>query len=306
MRKIFIQTLIELAKLDKRIMLLTGDLGYTVIEPFKKAFPDRFFNVGVAEQNLVGIATGLAAQGLIPFVYSIATFMTLRPYEFIRNGPVLHNLPVRIVGVGGGFEYGKSGKTHHAIDDIGVMRLQRGMNIFVPADSQQTKTILEKTWNISGPNYYRIGKHEQVLKSLQGKFSIGKLQIIKPGADIAVFVSGSLGFLAEQVSQKMEVTGVSVLLAVVASISPPPKDLKRVISNFSLIATIESHQTIGGLGSLVAETIADQGLKTRLLRFGIKQPLDAIVGTEEYLLDKYHLNEKYILNQLKLAWRKKT
>src|SRR3989344_2036344 len=301
MRKAFIQTLIELSRQDERILLLTGDLGYTVIEPFQKAFPGRFFNVGVAEQNLIGIATGLAAQGFIPFVYSIATFVTLRPYEFIRNGPVLHNLPVRIIGVGGGFEYGKSGKTHHAIEDIGVMRLQQGMNIFVPADVWQSKTILQKTWDISGPNYYRIGKQEQRLESLQGKFEIGKLQIIKPGTDIALFVCGSLSFLTEQISQQMAAAGISILLAVVASIAPPPKELKRVISNFSLVATIESHQITGGLGSLVAETIADNGLQTRLLRFGVKEPLDGIVGSEEYLLEKYHLNGTSIINQLMIV-----
>ncbi|HCS79090.1 TPA: 1-deoxy-D-xylulose-5-phosphate synthase [Patescibacteria group bacterium] len=305
MRKVFIQTLIELAKRDERIVLLTGDLGYTVIEPFQKSFPGRFFNVGVAEQNLIGIATGLAANDFIPFVYSIATFVTLRPYEFIRNGPVLHNLPVRIVGVGGGFEYGKSGKTHHAIEDIGLMRLQRGMNIFVPADSSQTKTILEETWDISGPTYYRIGKQEQTLGVLQGKFKVGTLQIIKKGTDIGIFVCGSLSLLAEQVFQKMNAVGISTLLAVVASISPPPKELKRVISSFSLVATIESHQITGGLGSLVSETIVENGLKTRLLRFGISQPLDSITGSEEYLLNKYHLNEKFIVSRLVKIWKKK-
>ena len=105
-RATFVRTLVELAEEDERIVLLTGDLGFTVVEPFAERFPDRFFNVGVAEQNMVGVATGLAEAGFVPFVYSIATFATLRPYEFIRNGPVLHHLPVRVVGVGGGLEYG--------------------------------------------------------------------------------------------------------------------------------------------------------------------------------------------------------
>src|SRR3972149_5485094 len=142
MRIAFTKTLAELAEQDPRILLLTGDLGYMALEPFSERFPDRFFNVGVAEQNMVGIATGLAEAGFIPFVYSIVTFATLRPYEFIRNGPILHRLPVRIVGVGGGLEYGHNGMSHYGLEDVGVMRIQPGITLVAPADYQQTKEAL--------------------------------------------------------------------------------------------------------------------------------------------------------------------
>src|SRR5256712_11111775 len=124
MRRAFVNTLVELAERDPRILLLTGDLGYVALEPFAERFPDRFFNVGVAEQNMVGLATGLAEAGFTPFVYSIATFASMRPYEFIRNGPVLHELPVRIVGMGGGLDYGPNGMTHYALEDVALMRAQ--------------------------------------------------------------------------------------------------------------------------------------------------------------------------------------
>ena len=137
MRAAFVRTLVELAAADRRIILLTGDLGFMALEPFMERFPDRFVNVGVAEQNMVGIATGLAEAGWLPFVYSIVTFATLRPYEFIRNGPVMHGLPVRIVGVGGGFEYGPQGLSHHGLEDVGVMRVQPGMTVVAPADHRQ-------------------------------------------------------------------------------------------------------------------------------------------------------------------------
>ena len=133
MRGTFIRTLVDLAAEDTRIVLLVGDLGYTVVEPFAESFPDRFFNVGVAEQNMVGVATGLAESGYIPFIYSIATFASMRAYEFIRNGPLVHNLPVRVIGVGGGFEYGSAGVTHHALEDIAVMRTLPGMQVIAPA-----------------------------------------------------------------------------------------------------------------------------------------------------------------------------
>src|SRR5687767_5357547 len=155
MRESFIDALSELASNDRRVLLLTADLGYTVLERFADRNPDQFFNVGVAEQNMVGLATGLAEAGFIPFVYSIATFATLRAYEFIRNGPVLHRLPVRIVGVGGGFEYGSAGATHYALEDVGALRMQPDLCLIAPADFEQADRALRATWNLSSPVYYR-------------------------------------------------------------------------------------------------------------------------------------------------------
>ena len=124
MRRALTKALCELADSDPRVVLMTADLGFMVLEEFAKSYPSRFFNVGVAEANMIGLATGLAASGFIPFTYSIATFASMRCYEQIRNGPVLHGLPVRVVGVGGGFEYGHAGYTHHALEDLGIARIQ--------------------------------------------------------------------------------------------------------------------------------------------------------------------------------------
>ena len=134
MRSEFIRSLVALAERDPRVVLLTGDLGFTVVEDFAERFPQRFVNVGVAEQNMLGVATGLAEAGFVPFVYSIATFATMRPYEFIRNGPLLHGLPVRVVGVGGGLDYGNNGITHYALEDVALMRVQPKMMVVAPAD----------------------------------------------------------------------------------------------------------------------------------------------------------------------------
>src|ERR1700678_1284526 len=156
MRGAFAKTLTELAKEDERVFLLTGDLGYMALEPFAERFPDRFVNVGVAEQNMIGVAAGMAESGSLPFCFSIATFATLRQYEFFRNGPIAHKLPVRIVGVGGGFEYSHNGLSHFALEDIAVMRAQPALRVVAPADFRQTKTALEETWNLPEPIYYRI------------------------------------------------------------------------------------------------------------------------------------------------------
>src|ERR1039457_3398313 len=137
MRATFIKTLTDLAGTDPRIVLLTADLGYLAVEDFATRFPDRFCNVGVAEQNMIGVATGMAEAGFIPFVYSIGTFAVLRPYEFIRNGPVAQRLPVRIVGIGAGMEYGHEGISHHTIEDIAITRVHPGLMVVAPADPPQ-------------------------------------------------------------------------------------------------------------------------------------------------------------------------
>src|SRR5437867_1581064 len=193
MRAAFARTLTELAGHDSRILLLTADLGYMALEPFSERHPGRFFNVGVAEQNMVGLATGLAEAGFVPFVYSIVTFASLRPYEFIRNGPIVHRLPVRIIGVGGGFEYGSAGITHFGVEDVGVMRVQPGITVIAPADHEQARTAILASWDMPGPIYYRLGKDDKtVVPGLLGRFEIGRAQIIREGSDLAFFVMGSI------------------------------------------------------------------------------------------------------------------
>src|ERR1700738_2244053 len=163
-----------------------------VWEPFASLFPERFFNMGVAEQNMVGVATGLADAGFVPFVYSIATFATLRPYEFIRNGPIFQRLPVRIVGMGGGFDYGPAGPSHHALEDIGVLRVQPGITILAPADSSQATTILQKTWDLPGPVYYRLCKNASTVPGLEGRFELGRVQVVREGDDLLLVTMGSI------------------------------------------------------------------------------------------------------------------
>jgi transketolase len=293
MRKILIETLCELARQDDRIVLLTGDLGYTVVEPFQEAFPERFYNLGVAEQNMIGVATGLAEAGYIPFVYSIVTFATLRAYEFIRNGPVWHNLPVRILGIGGGLEYGTLGLTHYGLDDIGVMRLQPAMKILAPADNLQLKTMLKKTWNLPGPIYYRISKYDARVVGLRGRFGLGRLQLIRhsPKAKILILTTGAI--------TKEVMVAIDCSVGIISSINPAPvRQLKQLLSKFELVMTIEAHYAISGIGSLVAEVIGDYNLPCRLIRWGVKTT-NQFIGSEAYLHKMYKISSAKIYDQLK-------
>jgi len=291
MRGAFVRTLVELADRDRRIALLTGDLGYMALEPFMEKHADRFFNIGVAEQNMVGIATGLAESGFIPFVYSIVTFATLRPYEFIRNGPVWHRLPVRIVGVGGGFEYGAQGLSHHGLEDVGVMRVQPGMTVVAPADHEQMATALRATWNVEGPVYYRIGKDDKtVVPGLRGRFRPGHAEVVREGDHVALVAMGSVASEAAAAAAKLAEHGIDARVIVVASVQPAPADdLQAALADVPLAVTVEAHYANGGLGSLVAEVIAERGLGCRLVRQAVHDLPDARVGSQSYMHGRHGL-----------------
>ena len=285
MRAAFIRTLTELAGRDSRIVLLTGDLGFMAVEPFAEAHPNRFFNVGVAEQNMIGVATGLAEAGYIPFAYSIATFATLRPYEFIRNGPVLQRFPVRVVGVGGGFEYGSAGPTHYGLEDVAVMRAQPGLTVIAPADHQQAASALEATWNLPGPIYYRLGKDEKSLvPGLAARFELGRAQVIREGADLCFISMGAMAMEVAIAAEQLHTEGIDSTVVVVASVAPPPvEDLAGILSRFSCAITVEAHYGVGGVGSLVADVLADLGLPCRVVRSAVRSMTAGRSGSQAYM-----------------------
>lgn len=301
MRNTFINTLTELAEQDSRIVLLTGDLGFMVLEAFIQKFPKRFINVGVAEQNMVGIATGMAEAGFIPFVYSIVTFSTLRPYEFIRNGPILHQLPVRIVGVGGGLEYSNNGATHYGLEDVGVMRVQNGIQVIAPADSQQTRSALLDTWDLPQPIYYRLGKDDKtIVPGLEGRFDRDKVQKVRDGKDVLILTLGNMVMEALDAAQELSGKGIECTVAVVSSLNPGPvRHLAELLALFPLTYTLEAHFVNGGLGSLISEIIAEHGgIRTRLIRCGIRIVPDGISGSQKFLYKKYGISSDALVDSI--------
>lgn len=286
MRNESLRTLTELAAADERIVFLTGDLGFSVVEPFFDRFPQRSFNVGVAEQNMAAMAAGLAEAGLIPFVYSIATFATLRPFEFIRNGAILQQLPVRILGVGAGMEYAINGPSHYALEDVGVLRTQPGLRIVVPGDALQARAALESTYDSAGPIYYRLSKGgPHLLPGLDGRWTGRGLEVLEDGdGSLALIALGNAGAVAVDAGAALVDSGIRATTAVVSQISPAPTDaLRELMSRHSAVVTIESHYATGGLGSLVCEVIADHRLSLPLRRCAVRQtPVDQ-VGSAEHM-----------------------
>lgn len=299
MRNDFVDELVRLAEADDRIMLLTGDLGFMVLEEFASRFPDRFVNCGAAEQNMVGIATGLAEAGMVPFVYSIATFATLRPYEFIRNGPALHNLPVRIVGIGGGFEYGHNGVTHFALEDYAVMRAQPTLTTVAPADAPQARAALHATAELPGPVYFRIGKRPDAVPGLDGRFELGRLAVLREGEDAKILAIGSIAHEAMAAAELLAEQDIDVGVGLISSFNPSPTDdVIAFLADSSAVLTVEAHYRDGGLGSMVAEAIAESALPCRLVRAGVSRMPRGESGSQQFLEDRHGLSAPQLARQL--------
>ena len=297
MRRAFIDTLGELAAADERVLLLTGDLGYMVMEGFRERFPRRFVNAGVCEQNMLAMATGLAEAGFIPYVYSIATFVALRAMEFIRNGPVLHRLPVRIVGMGMGFEYGHAGPTHHAVEDVAMLRNLLGLTIVIPADHQQAGSAVRATFDHPGPVYLSLGKDDRtVIPGLNRRFELGKAQVIRPGNDIAIVVMGSITAEAVRAAAELHRLGTDAAVIVVSSFNPDPAEhLGALLAGFERVVSVEAQAAPGGLAAFVSSVIATQGLQCRLTPLAVWDSPDGTSGSQEDRWRKHGLDAARIV-----------
>ena len=298
MRKAFIDALSDLAAADERVILLTGDLGFMVMEPFRARFPDRFINVGVAEQNMIGLATGMAEAGFRPYTYSIATFASLRPFEFIRNGPVLHHLPVRMVGMGMGFEYGHGGPSHYALEDIGALRTFPGLTVVIPADSAQTTTALRETRDLDGPVYYSLGKDDRTfVPGLDGRFELGRAQMVTNGGDIAIVTMGSIAQEAVAAANDLASRGVQATVVVVSNFNPDPEEhLAEILSRFRQVISVEAQTISGGLAACVGMQIARHGLPCRLHPLAVRSSPDGTTGSPAERWRKYSLDRVSIAN----------
>ena len=257
MRNHFINTLSQLIKQNKDIYLITGDLGFSVFENFIESYPDQFINVGVAEQNMIGVASGLAKEGKIPFLYSIANFPIMRCLEQIRNDVCYHRLNVKIVSVGEGYSYGALGYTHHGLEDIAVMRAMPGMKVIAPGDPIETRLATNSIAVDDGPCYLRLGKSgETSLHKADPDFSIGEAIILRNGTDVTLISTGSILDEVVKASGLLEQDGISVTVASMHTLKPIDQTFIQTSMNKKLIVTVEEHSSTGGLGSAVADIVS--------------------------------------------------
>lgn len=293
MRPAFLRTLVELAEKDDRIHLVVGDLGFGVVEPFAKRFPGRFLNAGVAEQNMTGIAAGMALCGKVVFTYSIANFPTLRCLEQIRNDICYHNADVKIVSLGGGLGYGALGATHHATEDIAVMRALPRMTVVAPGDPLEAELATRALTTQSGPAYLRLGKAgEPAVHSPGVSFQLGKAIRVMEGNDITLIATGTMLHTAVQAAQLLAQEDIRVRVLSMHTIKP--LDTESVLSaarETGAIATLEEHSILGGLGSAVAEVLAESSEShVRLKRLGLPPGFTTLVGSQAFLKESHSLS----------------
>ncbi len=295
MRTAFIDTLNDLASRDERIWLLCGDLGFSVLEPFAKNFPNRYVNVGVAEQNMTGVAAGLALSGKMVFTYSIANFPVIRCLEQIRNDVCAHNLNVKIVSVGGGFAYGSAGYTHHGTEDLAIMRVLPNMTVLAPGDPIETKLLTIAAAERPGPCYLRLGKAgEPIIHTSQPHIEIGKVIVLREGDAGTVISTGATLGMAMKAANELAALGVSVTVLSMPSLSPLDKDaILLAAKNTGRIVTVENHG-LGGLGSAVAEVLAESSIHPRFAAMYLQARPAKVAGSEAAMYASHNLSPSAI------------
>jgi transketolase len=300
-RTAFIKALVELAEQDSRINLLVGDLGFSVVEQFAERFPSRYLNVGVAEQNMTGIAAGMALCGKIVFTYSIGNFPILRCLEQIRNDVCYHHADVKIVSIGGGLTYGPLGMTHHTTEDLAIMRALPGMTVVAPGDPVEAAAATAAIASTPGPCYLRLGKAgEPVVHDKVIDFRLGKAITVAEGSDITLIATGGLLYNTVRAGDALRERGVSVRVLSMPTIKPLDEQaILDAAQNTSAIITIEEHSIIGGLGGAVAEVLAGiEGPRPKLTRIGLPSALVTEVGTQDYLRRIHSLSVEGILGRV--------
>jgi transketolase len=272
----------ELAETDRNIMLLTADLGFSVFEELEDKFPDQYINVGIAEQNMIGVAAGLALEGKKIFAYSIGNFPTLRCLEQIRNNICYHDLNVNIISMGGGFSYGALGMTHHATEDLSILRSLPNMTVLAPSGEEEAYQLVTQVIERPGPSYIRLDK--TIAKSNEGKIEIGKLHQLTDGADVVIFVIGGVLYEVEKAVDRLKEKGLGVSVVSVHTLKPlDEKSVLRICRTCRAVVTVEENNIYGGLGSAISEILCKNETKVKCIHLGIKDTYISQVGDQSYL-----------------------
>lgn len=297
MRQAFITTLEKLAAKDRRIYLLNGDLGFSVLENFNQKFPTRSLNMGVSEANMVGAAAGLAIEGNIVFIYSIVPFVTMRVFEQVRDDVAMQKANVKIVGVGSGFTYGQLGPTHHSIEDIALMRVLPNMTVFSPGDPYETAFVTEAAAYIEGPAYIRIGKKgEAAVHVKKEKLTVGKGVLLREGKDLTLLATGTMLPAAMIAADILAGHYLQSRVISLHTLKPIDKAMVlRAARETKSIFTLEEHLVAGGLGSIVAELLLEKNvIPSRFYRFGVRNTFTYVSGSQAYLKKLHGLDPSQI------------
>jgi transketolase len=307
MRNAFADEVTRMGAADPRVALLSGDIGNKLFDKFKAAAPTRFFNCGVAEANMMGVAAGLALSGLRPVVYTITPFTTTRCFEQIRVDVCYHEAPVVIVGTGSGLSYAELGPTHHSLEDMAILRTLPGMNVLAPCDEVELRLALRAALNHAGPSYIRIGKKgEPIIHANEPAFALGLGITLREGRDVCLVGAGTV--MPELLTAADQLTGLGHSVGVESFPSIKPLDTQRLSALFARyrwVAVVEEHGLIGGLSSAVAEWKADQGpgAAAQMLRFGATDEFLHTAGSQAWARGRYGITADHIVTRVSAALR---
>ncbi len=301
MRNTIINAIHAAALKNKDIFFITGDLGYSVVENFQAELPNQFINAGIAEQNMMGVAAGLALAGKKVFVYSIVPFVTMRCFEQIRVDVCYQNLDVTIIGVGGGFAYGTLGTTHFGLEDMTLMRSLPNMKIIAPSDPFEAGQLFEQLVNIKGPWYIRLNRGgEKVITEHSLPPQIGVGSVLKKGSKATIFSIGAITEAALVASALLEKDGIQAEVVHIHTLKPLDKEIiKDRARARAAIITIEEHTVNGGLGSAVAEVLAENGLTTPFRRLGLEDKYLSVIGKQDFMRAQAGLSAEVIAETIK-------
>lgn len=304
MRQAFVNTLSELAAQNPQLLLLTGDLGFKLFDDFRFKYPKQFLNAGVAESNMMGLAAGLSLEGKSPFVYSIATFLIMRPFEQIRNDICFHNANVKLVGVGGGFSYGPNGTSHHALNDVALMRALPEMSVLCPGDPWEARWALEQAFDHHGPVYVRLGRgQDEHVHPARLALKWGQGILMREGQDVGIIASGLMLKTAVDVADELQKKGLSVRLVSMPSVKPLDERMVRAtFEQCTAVFTLEEHYSTGGLGSAVMEWGVRNSTDTSKLHcFAVPDITFHDIGSQEYLRRQAGLGVDQIVQHIAVA-----
>ncbi len=302
MRDTFVKTLIDLAKNDKNIELITGDLGFGVLKPFWENCPDQFTNAGIAEQNMTTVAAGMALEGKTVFTYSIGNFPTLRCLEQIRNDCAYMNANVKIVCIGGGFVYGSLGMSHQATEDLACMRALPNVVVMAPADLVEAEECTKALAKYPGTAYLRLGRGgEKRIHNRIDNFQIGKAIKVHEGKKIAIFSTGAIFEEVTVAYEQLKKEGYDLSVYTFPTVKPIDKELvESVARDYEMIVTCEEHNIIGGFGSAIAEVMAEmKDKKAYQVRIGLDDQFCEKVGDQKYLREQYGMDAITIIDKVK-------
>lgn len=307
MRNAFAQEVTRLGRVDPRVVLLSGDIGNRLFDDFKAGAPERFFNCGVAEGNMMSVAAGMALSGLRPVVYTITPFTTTRCFEQIRVGACYHHAPVTIVGTGSGLSYAELGPTHHSLEDLAILRTLPGMTVFAPCDEVELRLGLAAALRQDGPLYMRIGKKgEPIVHATPPEFALGRAITLRQGRDVCLVAAGTVMPEVLAAAEALGKAGVSARVESFHTIKPLDEGrLDEVFRACALIAVVEEHGRIGGLAGAVAEWRASQdGRLARMLSFGTPDEFMHEIGSQTYARRKFGLTAEHIAGRVLEASRR--